>query len=94
VRQVRGMLQDIATLDTACHTATNRLSSLRSASRAPRPEEQILVGHIHEIQKEKAILTSNLPTLIRYERFHNLKIIQLSSELTYVEQWRGGVDFD
>ncbi|KAL0870499.1 hypothetical protein ABMA27_005480 [Loxostege sticticalis] len=65
MRTVRGMLQDIATLDSACHTATNRLSSLRSASRAPRPEEQILVGHIHEIQKEKAILTSNLPTLIR-----------------------------
>ncbi|XP_013183816.1 unconventional myosin-IXa isoform X2 [Amyelois transitella] len=65
MRTVRGMLQDIATLDTACHTATNRLSSLRSHSAAPRPEEQILVGHIHEIQKEKAILTSNLPTLIR-----------------------------
>ncbi|XP_052752364.1 unconventional myosin-IXb-like isoform X3 [Galleria mellonella] len=67
MRTVRGMLQDIATLDTACHTATNRLSSLRtlSQSAAPRPEEQILVGHIHEIQKEKAILTSNLPTLIR-----------------------------
>ncbi|KAH9632838.1 hypothetical protein HF086_005893 [Spodoptera exigua] len=65
MRTVRGMLQDIATLDTACHTATSRLSSLRSHSHAPRPEEQILVGHIHEIQKEKAILTSNLPTLIR-----------------------------
>ncbi|KAM3965597.1 unconventional myosin-IXb [Aphomia sociella] len=67
MRTVRGMLADIATLDSACHTATNRLSSLRtlSHSAAPRPEEQILVGHIHEIQKEKAILTSNLPTLIR-----------------------------
>nr|XP_049702445.1 unconventional myosin-IXa isoform X5 [Helicoverpa armigera] len=65
MRTVRGMLQDIATLDTACHTATSRLSTLRSHSLAPRPEEQILVGHIHEIQKEKAILTSNLPTLIR-----------------------------
>lgn len=65
MRTVRGMLQDIATLDTACHTATSRLSSLRSHSHAPRNEEQILVGHIHEIQKEKAILTSNLPTLIR-----------------------------
>ncbi|KAJ8714511.1 hypothetical protein PYW07_002736 [Mythimna separata] len=65
MRTVRGMLQDIATLDTACHTATSRLSTLRSHSHAPRPEEQILVGHIHEIQKEKAILTSNLPTLIR-----------------------------
>ena len=61
------MLADIATLDTACHTATSRLTTLRSHSHAPRPEEQILVGHIHEIQKEKAILTSNLPTLIRYD---------------------------
>ncbi|XP_028165219.1 unconventional myosin-IXa-like isoform X2 [Ostrinia furnacalis] len=65
LRTVRGTLQDIATLESACLTANDRLSSLRSASRAPRPEEHILVGHIHEIQKEKAILTSNLPTLIR-----------------------------
>ncbi|KAI8434164.1 hypothetical protein MSG28_012282 [Choristoneura fumiferana] len=64
---VRGMLQDIATLDIASHTASDRLSSLRAAPRAAqRPEEQLLVGHIVEIQKEKAILTSNLPTLIRY----------------------------
>ncbi|XP_073960291.1 unconventional myosin-IXb-like [Choristoneura fumiferana] len=66
IRTVRGMLQDIATLDIASHTASDRLSSLRAAPRAAqRPEEQLLVGHIVEIQKEKAILTSNLPTLIR-----------------------------
>ncbi|XP_063627273.1 unconventional myosin-IXa-like [Cydia splendana] len=65
IRTVRGMLQDIATLDTACHTATDRLSSLRSAQPEERREERLLVGHICEIQKEKAILTSNLPTLIR-----------------------------
>ncbi|CAH2982204.1 unnamed protein product [Chilo suppressalis] len=65
MRTIRGMLQDIAELDSACYSANNRLSSLRSASRQPRPEEQILVGHIHEIQKEKAILASNLSTLIR-----------------------------
>ncbi|CAB3244549.1 unnamed protein product [Arctia plantaginis] len=65
MRTVRGMLQDIATLDSACHTATSRLSTLRSHSQAPRPEEQLLSQHIHEIQKEKAILTNQLPTLIR-----------------------------
>lgn len=65
MRATRGMLQDIATLDSASHTAANRLSTIRSQSQTPRPEEQILVGHIHEIEKEKAILTSNLPTLIR-----------------------------
>ncbi|XP_037292347.1 unconventional myosin-IXa isoform X2 [Manduca sexta] len=65
MRTTRGMLQDIATLETACHTATNRLSTLRSHAQPPRTEEQFLVGHIHDIQKEKAILTSHLPTLIR-----------------------------
>lgn len=63
--QVRGMLQDIATLDTASHTASYRLRTLRDAAH-PRAEQQLLEGHISEIEKEKAILTNNLPTLIRY----------------------------
>ncbi|KAJ0175182.1 hypothetical protein K1T71_009323 [Dendrolimus kikuchii] len=65
MRTTRGMLQDIATLDSASHTAANRLSTIRSQSQTPRTEEQILVGHIHEIEKEKLLLTTNLPTLIR-----------------------------
>lgn len=63
--QVRVMLNDIKTLESACHTASKRLADLPRGS-APRPEEQILVGHINEIEKEKFILQSNLPTLIRY----------------------------
>jgi myosin-9 len=31
LRKVRSTLADIETLDTACHTATNRLSTLRSS---------------------------------------------------------------
>ncbi|GBP31606.1 Unconventional myosin-IXa [Eumeta japonica] len=68
LRTVRAMLQDIATLDSACHTATHRLSSLRSGAggAGPLPEaEEALVGHINEIKMEKKILTSNLPMLIR-----------------------------
>ncbi|XP_013140302.1 PREDICTED: unconventional myosin-IXa-like [Papilio polytes] len=64
MRTVRGMLQDIATLDTASHTASYRLRTLRDAAH-PRAEQQLLEGHISEIEKEKAILTNNLPTLIR-----------------------------
>ncbi|XP_075979889.1 unconventional myosin-IXa-like isoform X4 [Anticarsia gemmatalis] len=65
LRTVRGMLQDIATLESAAHTASSRLSTLRSHSHAPRSEEQILSQHIHEIEKEKRLLTNQLPTLIR-----------------------------
>lgn len=31
----------------------------------PDEEEEILMGHIEEIQKEKALLTSTLPSLTR-----------------------------
>lgn len=84
LRKVRSTLADIDTLDTACHTATHRLSSLRSskvfspeelqpasqAAQIPQPvegddEEALLVGHIQEIQKEKELLTSALPSLTR-----------------------------
>lgn len=65
IATVRGMLQDIATLDDACQTATSRLFTLRSSSVVPRPEEQLLSQHIHEIEKEKLHLTNQLPTLIR-----------------------------
>ncbi|XP_045484211.1 unconventional myosin-IXAa isoform X1 [Pieris rapae] len=60
----RGTLADIETLDKACATATDRLTHIRARSEAPRPEEQILEGHIHEMEKEKATLTTNLPALI------------------------------
>ncbi|CAK1542108.1 unnamed protein product [Leptosia nina] len=60
----RGTLADIATLDKACATASDRLTHIRARSQAPRPEEQILEGHIHEMEKEKATLTTNLPALI------------------------------
>lgn len=65
MRTIRGVLQDLATLETAAHTASNRLSTLRSTSAPQRHEEHILVGHINAIEKEKAILTNDLPTLIR-----------------------------
>lgn len=84
LRKVKSTLADIDTLDTACHTATHRLSSLRSskvfspeelqpasqAQQSPQPvegddEEALLVGHIQEIQKEKELLTSALPSLTR-----------------------------
>ncbi|XP_034833459.1 unconventional myosin-IXa-like isoform X2 [Maniola hyperantus] len=61
----RGALAEIATLDEASATASDRLDIIRAHSLRPRPEEQILEGHIHEIEKEKAIITSNLPTLVR-----------------------------
>ncbi|KAL0271654.1 UNVERIFIED_CONTAM: hypothetical protein PYX00_008678 [Menopon gallinae] len=82
LKKVKSTLADIDTLDTACHTATHRLSDLRS-SKAYSPddfnavrnnshsidqseiEEALLVGHIQEIQKEKALLTSTLPSLRR-----------------------------
>ncbi|XP_026278963.1 unconventional myosin-IXb isoform X5 [Frankliniella occidentalis] len=76
LRKVRSTLADIDTLDEACHTATHRLSSLRSSKiftpeellpvRTPtHDEEAILVGHIQEMEKEKALLTSALPSLTR-----------------------------
>ncbi|XP_011688564.1 PREDICTED: unconventional myosin-IXb-like isoform X2 [Wasmannia auropunctata] len=91
LRVVRVTLADINTLESACHTATHRLSSLRSSkifspeelniaasSAAGRAaamdrdrdhrgdeEEALLVDHIQEIQKEKALLTSTLPSLTR-----------------------------
>ena len=90
LRVVRATLADINTLESACHTATHRLSSLRSSkifspeelntatpivtargATADRDrdrgdeEEALLVDHIQEIQKEKALLTSTLPSLTR-----------------------------
>ncbi|KAJ8669058.1 hypothetical protein QAD02_000317 [Eretmocerus hayati] len=91
LRFVKATLADINTLDSAAHSATHRLSSLRSskifspeelnaslpsvvagrssggASNDPEreDEEEALVGHIQEIQKEKALLTSTLPSLTR-----------------------------
>ncbi|XP_011262122.1 unconventional myosin-IXb isoform X4 [Camponotus floridanus] len=90
LRVVRATLADINTLESACHTATHRLSSLRSSKifspeelNAVAPivagragamdrerdrgdeEEALLVDHIQEIQKEKALLTSTLPSLTR-----------------------------
>lgn len=75
---VKSTLADIDTLDTAVHTATTRLSTLRSSKVftpeevLPRPinlesetEEMLLEDHIQEIKKEKAILTSTLPSLAR-----------------------------
>ncbi|XP_050523766.1 unconventional myosin-IXAa-like isoform X2 [Daktulosphaira vitifoliae] len=71
--KIKSTLADIDTLDTAHHTATHRLSSLR-ISKVYGPtegpgkmdeEEKMLVGQIHEIRKEKDFLTSNLPSLRR-----------------------------
>ncbi|XP_031621134.1 unconventional myosin-IXb-like isoform X2 [Contarinia nasturtii] len=75
---VRCTLNDIHSLDNAAHTATARLSNLRSSKVFtpeeifPRPqsiesesEEKLLEDHIQEIEMEKAILTSTLPSLAR-----------------------------
>lgn len=74
---VRCTLNDIHSLDNAAHTATARLSNLRSSKvftpeeMPPRPqnveseEEKLLEDHIQEIELEKAILTSTLPSLAR-----------------------------
>lgn len=78
IRKMRATLDDIDTLDTARQAATKRLSSLRSSKvfspeefaptnqsvqQTVEDEETILVDHIQEIQKEKELLTSTLPTL-------------------------------
>lgn len=78
MRKIRITLDDIDTLDTARQAATNRLSSLRSSkvfspdellpsNQSQQPhvedEENLLVDHIQEIQKEKEHLTSTLPIL-------------------------------
>lgn len=75
---VRSTLKNLDTLETAAHTAESRLSTLRSSKVftpeevSPRPqslesesEERLLEDHIQEIQKEKEILTSTLPSLAR-----------------------------
>uniref|UniRef100_A0A2S2P6W6 Unconventional myosin-IXa n=1 Tax=Schizaphis graminum TaxID=13262 RepID=A0A2S2P6W6_SCHGA len=71
--KIKSTLADIDTLDTAHHTATHRLSSLRISkvygpTEGPSKmdeEEKMLVGQIQEIKKEKDFLTSNLPSLRR-----------------------------
>ncbi|XP_059490432.1 unconventional myosin-IXa-like isoform X2 [Neocloeon triangulifer] len=76
LRKVRATLADITTLDSACHTATSRLSSLRSSKIfPPEPvpavstpiasghEEALLAERIQAMKEEKAILTNKLPTL-------------------------------
>ncbi|XP_049939192.1 unconventional myosin-IXa-like [Schistocerca serialis cubense] len=79
LRKVKSTLADIDTLDSACHTATHRLSSLRSSKifspeellpasdsvKKTDEEEALLMEHIEDIQKEKALLTSTLPSLTR-----------------------------
>lgn len=92
---IKNTLADIDTLDTAAHTATTRLSTLRSSkvftqeefssSRATREsaeteEEMLLEGHIQEIKKEKALLTSTLPSLARATSDDDLLSTDLDGE--------------
>lgn len=90
---VKSTLADIDTLDTAAHTATTRLSTLRSSKvftpeeLLPRQqnmetdaEEMLLEGHIQEIQKEKAHLTSTLPSLARANSDDDLLSTDLDGE--------------
>lgn len=90
---VKSTLADIDTLDTAAHTATTRLSTLRSskifspeelASRQANldseAEETLLEGHIQEIKKEKALLTSTLPSLARASSDDDLLSTDLDGE--------------
>lgn len=92
---IKSTLADIDTLDTAAHTATARLSTLRSSkvftqedfnptARAGREsadaEEMLLEGHIQEIKKEKALLTSTLPSLARANSDDDLLSTDLDGE--------------
>ncbi|XP_053672693.1 unconventional myosin-IXa-like [Anopheles nili] len=98
---VKSTLADIDTLDTAAHTATARLSTLRSSkvftqeemanargsSGLPvgglletETEEMLLEGHIQEIRKEKALLTSTLPSLARASSDDDLLSTDLDGE--------------
>lgn len=92
---IKSTLADIDTLDTAAHTATTRLSTLRSSkvftqedfnatSRVGREsaeaEEMLLEGHIQEIKKEKALLTSTLPSLARANSDDDLLSTDLDGE--------------
>lgn len=90
---VKSTLADIDTLDTAAHTATTRLSTLRSSKvftpeeLLPRQqnmetdaEEMLLEGHIQEIKKEKALLTSTLPSLARANSDDDLLSTDLDGE--------------
>lgn len=92
---IKSTLADIDTLDTAAHTATTRLSTLRSSkvftqedfnatARAGREsaeaEEMLLEGHIEEIKKEKALLTSTLPSLARANSDDDLLSTDLDGE--------------
>lgn len=65
LRVVRDTLADINTLETACHTATHRLSSLRSSKSFSPEELGMATQEIENIEKEKALLTSTLPSLTR-----------------------------
>lgn len=92
---IKSTLADIDTLDTAAHTASTRLSTLRSSkvftqeefnatARAGREsaeaEEMLLEGHIQEIKKEKALLTSTLPSLARANSDDDLLSTDLDGE--------------
>lgn len=98
---VESTLADIDTLDTAAHTATTRLSTLRSSKvftqdemggvaatrsgssegkESSVTEEMLLEGHIQEIKKEKALLTSVLPNLVRTSSDDDLLSTDLEGE--------------
>jgi myosin-9 len=90
---VKITLADIDTLDTAAHTATTRLSTLRSSkvfsheeftatsrARESEAEEILLMQDIQEIQKEKALLTSTLPSLARASSDDDLLSTDLDGE--------------
>lgn len=80
MENVRCTLNDIHSLDNAAHTATARLSNLRSSkvftpeevSVGNKPhgieaesEEKLLEDHIQELEMERMLLTSTLPSLAR-----------------------------
>lgn len=91
---IKSTLADIDTLDTAAHTATARLSTLRSskvftqedfnpaarAGQSTDAEEMLLEDHIQEIKKEKAMLTSTLPSLARANSDDDLLSTDLDGE--------------
>ena len=107
---VRSTLADIDTLDTAAHTATTRLSTLRSSKvfspeelsttnrgsnmESTETEEMLLEGHIQEIQKEKALLTSTLPSLARASSDDDLLSTDLDGEGGSLDDLSSGKDKD
>lgn len=90
---VKSTLADINNLDSAAHDASTRLSTLRSSkvftqeevsphkkNLEEEAEEMLLEDQLQEFKKEKAILTSTLPSLARASSDDDLLSTDLDGE--------------